>query len=298
MDAHDETEEDVTVSLETPQGFGLAKNVPDTVVTRTMFAYAIPSQCNVKLTVAKPDGTVLDTLVHRIEEAGVYRSLWDAGKYPAGTYFCSMEATPVPDGAPYFKQIPVTKVAMADISSMRVSNSPDSLVEQFPVTTIPLEQQTIDHIFRVLVEGGAGYTEPQNPASPFDNMFSHVSIGLGFTLTKTIEVGLLFGQDGFHRQRQQLNPYIVPAADDAIETYNVPWVGGYGRVYFASGGVRGFTHFSCAAASGGVVSTIGIGVLVPVSNGLSIYLMPDRTDQWTVHPSTKWGANYGIDFYF
>src|SRR5579883_1634793 len=68
VDPHDETEEDVTVSLETPQGFGLAKNIPDTVVSRTMFAYAIPSQCNVKLTVSKPDGTVLDTLVHRVEE--------------------------------------------------------------------------------------------------------------------------------------------------------------------------------------------------------------------------------------
>ncbi|HET7152296.1 MAG TPA: hypothetical protein VFJ29_00900, partial [Candidatus Kapabacteria bacterium] len=105
VDPQDETEEDVTISLETPQGFGLAKNVPDTVVTRTMFAYAIPKQCNVKLTVAKTDGTVLDTLVHRIEEAGVYRSVWDASKYAAGTYYCSMEATPVPDGAPFYKQM-------------------------------------------------------------------------------------------------------------------------------------------------------------------------------------------------
>ena len=80
--------------------------------------------------------------------------------------------------------------------------------------------------------------------------------------------------------------------------YTVPWVGGFGRLYFADAGLRGFVHASFAAAGGGLVTVFGVGALVPVSAGLAMYLMPMRTDQWTVNPSTKWGADYGIEFYF
>ncbi len=296
---HDETEEDITLTLEPPQGYGLAKNVPDPVTTGAMFAYAVPQQSTILLTVANADGSAVDTLAHGRKEAGVYRSVWHAEKREPGSYFCSLEATGLPDGATFYKQIPVTKssaVSQSEVSDIPVSA--DSVMERFPVATINLERQRVAHIFRVLLEGGASYTEPVNPESPFDDMFAHAAVGIGFSVTSIFETGILFGQDGFHRQRQQLNPYIIPSASGSIETYTVPWVGGYGRLYFAEVGLRGFVHASFAAANGGLVTVFGIGALVPVSSGLAMYLMPMRTDQWQVNPSTKWGAEYGIEFYF
>lgn len=296
-DPSDPTVEEVTISHETPQGFGLAQNVPNPVESRTMFAYALPSQSNVQLLILKPDGTPVDTLVRGYAEAGVYRAMWDASNVPPGSYQCAMEAMPTAGGAPFLKQVTVTRASASSVRS-QIPMSADSVAELFPIATIPLEQQHRERIFRLMVEGGAAYLDPRKASSPFDNMFSHVAIGVGFALTPSIDVGMMFGQDAFHSLRENVNPIIVPSTDEAVETHIVPWAGGFTRIYFSTGFSRGFFHASAASATGGLVSTFGIGFTMTLASGLSLYVMPHRTDQWQTHVTTKWGADYGIAFLF
>ncbi len=295
IDATDATAEEVTITHEIPAGFGLAQNTPDPVSTRTMLAYALPSRCNVRLSVSSIDGMIVDTISSGVQEAGVYRATWDGTGRPDGHYAVSFEAVPVTTGIPFVKQGGFVKQAAA--AAPEIPSAPDSVIERFPVTVIPLEAQRTDRVFRLCIEGGAAYLDPRKASSPFDNMFSHVSLGIGLALTDRVETGIVFGQDGFHRLRTIANPIIVEG-DDAIETRIVTWVGGYGRYTFTLGGTRGFAYGSVASASGGAVTTLGVGMSVMFSSGISLFMMPHRTDQWDVHPSTKWGLNYGLVFQF
>ena len=297
VDPTDETVEEITLTHEPPQGFGLAQNIPNPVETRGMFAYAVPSQSTARLTILKPDGSLVDTIANGVVEAGVYRAVWEAGDAAPGGYLCAMEATPTTGGAPYLKQLTFSRIPKS-ATPVSFPSTADSVTEYFPVATIPLENQRATRIFRVMVEGGAAVLSPSKASSPLDNMFSHVAISAGFAINQTFEAGLIFGQDGFHVARDNVNPIIIPSTNEAVETRVAAWYGGYGRIYFAPGNGRGFFHASIASASGGVVSTFGIGYSITLSGGLSMYILPHRTDQWYTNPSTKWGANYGIAFLF
>jgi hypothetical protein len=248
------------------------------------------------LIVSSVDGAISDTVAHGIEEAGVHRVAWDGTGRPDGHYSVSFEAAPVATGVPFVKQSGFSKQRMPTSSPVPIAS--DSLAELFPITTVPLELQRSDRVFRLSVEGGAAYLAPQKESTPFDNLFSHVALAIGMALTNHVEAGIIFGQDGFHQVRAAVGPIVVPGTGESVETRIVTWVGGYGRYAFALGGTRTFVHASVASGSGGAVSTLGIGMSVLFSSGISLFLMPHVTNQWDVHPSTKWGLNYGLAFQF
>ena len=96
---------DVETTEEVADGVDLEQNYPNPFESETDIMFSLPSQSVVRLTVFDLNGRVVRTLVNAGREMGSHQVTWDGGDeggrpVASGTYFYTLEATPLSGGAP------------------------------------------------------------------------------------------------------------------------------------------------------------------------------------------------------
>jgi len=90
--------EGVSVGIETeslvelPRSFLLMQNYPNPFNATTEMRYALPKDCNVKLTIYNILGQRVASLVDGNQKAGYKTAKWDAGSFSSGIYFYRFQA--------------------------------------------------------------------------------------------------------------------------------------------------------------------------------------------------------------
>ena len=74
------------------EGYRLMQNLPNPFSRSTVISYSLPLTCTVTLKVYDLTGKLVDTLVDRRQEPGVYKLRWKAAKKPNGVYFYRLQA--------------------------------------------------------------------------------------------------------------------------------------------------------------------------------------------------------------
>lgn len=75
-----------------PSSFRLEQNFPNPFNPSTTIEFSLPSRSHVRLSVWNVIGQEVATLVSEEKEAGIHRTVWDAGTLPSGIYFSRLEA--------------------------------------------------------------------------------------------------------------------------------------------------------------------------------------------------------------
>ena len=78
--------------VELPKSFLLMLNYPNPFNATTEMRYALPKDCNVKLTIYNILGHKVATLVDGKEKAGYKTAMWDASSLSSGIYFYRLKA--------------------------------------------------------------------------------------------------------------------------------------------------------------------------------------------------------------
>lgn len=71
--------------------FQLKQNYPNPFNTTTTFEYTLPQNSNIKLLIYNINGRLVETLVDRQQQSGVYKDQWNANRYGSGVYFYKIE---------------------------------------------------------------------------------------------------------------------------------------------------------------------------------------------------------------
>jgi len=74
--------------------FRLSQNKPNPFHRSTVIEYALPTQCDVTLSIYDVTGSLVGKLVDKRQGAGVFRVQWIAESHADGIYFCRLMACP------------------------------------------------------------------------------------------------------------------------------------------------------------------------------------------------------------
>jgi photosystem II stability/assembly factor-like uncharacterized protein len=74
-----------------PKTFALHQNYPNPFNPTTTIEYELSRRSNVNLTVHDLLGRYVKTLVHQLQDAGIYRTVFDASRLATGAYFYTLE---------------------------------------------------------------------------------------------------------------------------------------------------------------------------------------------------------------
>ena len=91
----------VNVNVAAPIKFDLSQNYPNPWNPSTRISYALPYDCNVKLTVFNSLGETVKELVNTVKGGGYYELTLDGKSLPSGIYFYSIKAVSL-DGSQNF----------------------------------------------------------------------------------------------------------------------------------------------------------------------------------------------------
>jgi len=80
------------VSNETPVDFYLHQNFPNPFNPSTSIKYELPAQALVNIKIFDAVGKEITNLVNENQPAGIYSAEWNAGNYPSGIYFYTIQA--------------------------------------------------------------------------------------------------------------------------------------------------------------------------------------------------------------
>jgi flagellar hook assembly protein FlgD len=80
-------------STESAVGFRLMQNYPNPFNPSTTIGFSNPKRAHVRIEILNVLGQVLETLVDKTEEAGVWSVRWNAENSPSGLYFYRIDET-------------------------------------------------------------------------------------------------------------------------------------------------------------------------------------------------------------
>jgi len=80
------------VEAREPEIFDLGQNYPNPANPATSIPYSVFKPCSLKMTVYSLKGRLIQILKHDIVQPGPHQIRWDASAFPAGIYFCRLEA--------------------------------------------------------------------------------------------------------------------------------------------------------------------------------------------------------------
>jgi photosystem II stability/assembly factor-like uncharacterized protein len=78
------------VGSETVRDYSLSQNYPNPFNPETKISFEVPKSSVVNVSVYNINGKLLETLSNQAYNPGKYEIVWNADKYPSGTYFCRM----------------------------------------------------------------------------------------------------------------------------------------------------------------------------------------------------------------
>ena len=81
-----------SVEASIPAAFSLKQNYPNPFNPSTKIEYDLPENANVKLVIYNMLGEQVATLVNKVQAAGIYNFVWNAGKTSSGIYFYRLTA--------------------------------------------------------------------------------------------------------------------------------------------------------------------------------------------------------------
>jgi hypothetical protein len=83
--------------------FKLDQNYPNPFNPITKISYILPEESFVTLTIYNTLGEAVEVLINEAQTANNYEAVWNAGNYPSGVYFYSIELAPI-NGADILKE--------------------------------------------------------------------------------------------------------------------------------------------------------------------------------------------------
>jgi len=86
------TPTDILDVIDIPKKYGLEQNYPNPFNPTTQFAYTIPTNANVNISIFNVLGEIVEVLYSGNRNAGKYYITWDASKHSSGTYFIRFKA--------------------------------------------------------------------------------------------------------------------------------------------------------------------------------------------------------------
>jgi hypothetical protein len=78
---------DIDNSPQIPKRFDLSQNYPNPFNAQTTIQYSSPVQSDVRIDIFDILGRRVDSIVEGAKPAGVYQTIWDAGRFGSGIYF-------------------------------------------------------------------------------------------------------------------------------------------------------------------------------------------------------------------
>ncbi|MEI7484650.1 MAG: T9SS type A sorting domain-containing protein [Ignavibacteriota bacterium] len=72
--------------------YSLSQNYPNPFNPETKIGFEVPKSSVVNVSVYDINGKLLETLSNQVYNPGKYEVVWNADKYPSGTYFCRMSS--------------------------------------------------------------------------------------------------------------------------------------------------------------------------------------------------------------
>jgi len=273
--------EGVLITLETPYQFSLPGSYPQPFRERARLTYAVPQTSRIRLTIlVQGELRILD---EGLRKPGTYDVVWDAGDLPEDRYTAHFEAT--------------------DQEGHMLYEDNHTLVKSENAETWQPDRHTLLHRsetyrFVLSTESGVAVQFPEDNARTFRNMFTHVVFRFGYQLSRSIELGIVVGQDAFHEK---------PGDDVDIERisdyggvvgYTYGYVGPYLRWLLGSGGVQPFLQLSTAFSDRAPVAEAAFGVRMEILRSIDIYLAPAAMFHLQSDASAKFGIHYGAQVHF
>ena len=75
-----------------PEEFYVSQNFPNPFNPVTTIEYSLPSESNVRISIYNSVGQEIAKLISSVQQQGIYKIVWDAGRFASGVYFYSFEA--------------------------------------------------------------------------------------------------------------------------------------------------------------------------------------------------------------
>ena len=72
--------------------FELSQNYPNPFNPATTIKYSLPEQSKVVIKIYNSLGELVELIANNVQEAGIYKLIWDASGFSSGVYFYSIEA--------------------------------------------------------------------------------------------------------------------------------------------------------------------------------------------------------------
>ncbi len=270
--------ESVLITLETPRHFGFSRNMPEPFDKATLITYAVPRRSTVTLSI-----TILGreiTLDSGVRNAGRYSVDWKAGDIPDGVY--SLTLTAADEGA---AAVPVATIALTRDHRASSYQAPDVIVTR-PSATL--------HHVAFAIESGLGYQFPADNANGFRNMFTHLTVRLGYRFSPRVELGVVAGQEAFH-ERPSSKVDVEKIADyGGVVGITYGYAGGYLRLALSENHFQPIVQTTVGFTSAAPLIDVGIGVRSSLFPAVEMYLLPMVTMHLKSETSTKLGIHYGM----
>ena len=272
--------EDLMVTLDLPQHFGLSRNYPNPFLDRTRLTYALPKPANVQLAVNTPDGKIM--IDEGWKEAGVHHVVWDAEEQPDGEFTTELKATSA-DGE-----------MLRDVK-MELQKDPGGY--QFPIAYDPptaFEQFT--QRVRLSSEYGVQLLYPFDSDKPYRDIISHFVLRVGYQFTNEIEAGIVVGKETFNREPEGLEQPVLDGREMSWGTYE--YAGPYIRTTQKIFGIRTIALASIGFSKSDPLSELGFGFQAEVFPQIDLMLVPSVMNLWRTTISTNIGLHYGVKIRF
>ena len=81
-----------------PSEFYLSQNYPDPFKDKTSIKYCLPEKTLVELTIFNSNGEKIKELIHKVQNAGTYETLFDSQDLKDGVYYYQLKAIDLKSG--------------------------------------------------------------------------------------------------------------------------------------------------------------------------------------------------------
>ncbi len=273
--------EGVLLTLETPHQFSMPGSYPQPFRERARLTYAVPQTSQVRLTIeVLGEERVLD---EGLRKPGTYDVVWNADELPDDSYTASITARDL-EGETLFTNRH-TLVKQRDAESWQ----PES---------VTMLRRSGTRRFVVSTESGVAYQLPGDNARTMRNMFTHVVLRLGYRVSRSVEIGVVVGQDAFHETPGPDVDVDRIADYGGVVGYTYGYAGPYLRWRMGDSMLQPFLQVSAAFSDTAPLAEAAFGLQVQVFRQVDLYLAPAALLHLRDETSTKLGIHYGIQVQF
>jgi len=269
-------QEALLITLETPRYFGFTRGDPDPFRESTILSYAVPSACLISLSIEVNGAShIIDT---GKREAGVYRVKWDASDKADGEYTATLSAEDLQGVTLHSGGLNITKDRNAPVFTEEHGPEPPLVPDRLTIST----------------ESGVAYQLPADQTKPLRHMFTHIAFRLGYRVSRSLELGIMAGQDSFHEFPSPEVDILQIADYGGVVPGTYVYVGPFVRLTLSEGFIKPMAQVSVGFSDAATIAELGFGVRATVFSKVELFVLPHILAHLKQDVSTKVGVQYGI----